>query len=106
MTLLQEVTLMENDLLLYWISLMEKAFFLHKLFFAYEDRENICRHTIKTFVWLSLAVALMYSRVITTKDLWENITHIMSNSVSKTQKIYNLVAEKLDSKHIPLSYAM
>ena len=48
----------------------------------------------------------MYSRVITTKDLWENITHIMSNSVNKTQKIYNLVAEKLGSKHIPLSYAM
>ena len=43
----------------------------------------------------------MYSRVITAKDLWENITHIMTDLVSKNLKIEDLVAEKLGSKHIP-----
>ena len=43
----------------------------------------------------------MYSRVIAAKDLWENITHIMTDLVSKNLKIEDLVAEKLGSKHIP-----
>ena len=42
----------------------------------------------------------MYSRVITGKDLWENITHTTTDSVSNPLKIEDLVAEKLGSKHI------
>ena len=49
---------------------------------------------------LSSAVALMYSCVITGKDLWENITHTTTDSVSNPLKIEDLVAEKLGSKHI------
>ena len=51
--------------------------------------------------WLSSAVPLTYSHVIAAKDLWENITHIMTDSVSKNLKIEDLVAEKLSSKHAP-----
>ena len=43
----------------------------------------------------------MYSCVIAANDLWENITHIMTDSFSKNLKIEDLVAEKLGSKHIP-----
>ena len=43
----------------------------------------------------------MYSRAITANDLWENITHIMTDSVSKNLKTEDLVAEKLGCKHIP-----
>ena len=43
----------------------------------------------------------MYSRVIKAEDLWENITHILTDSVSKNLKIEDFVAEKLCSKHIP-----
>ena len=42
----------------------------------------------------------MYSRVITAKDLWENIAHIMTDSMSQNLKTENLVAERLGSKHI------
>ena len=79
---------------------MEKAF-IGPLFFAYKDRENICRLIKETLERLSSAVALMYSCVITAKDLWKNITHIMNDSVSKNVKIEDLVAEKLGSKRIP-----
>ena len=79
---------------------MEKVF-IGPLFFAYKDRENICRLIKETLERLSSAVALMYSCVITAKDLWKNITHIMNDSVSKNVKIEDLVAEKLGSKHIP-----
>ena len=79
---------------------MAKAF-IGPLFFAYKDRENICRLIKETLERLSSAVALMYSCVITAKDLWKNITHIMNDSVSKNVKIEDLVAEKLGSKHIP-----
>ena len=43
----------------------------------------------------------MYSRVIKAEDLWENITHIMTDSVSKNLKIEDFVSEKLCNKHIP-----
>ena len=78
-----------------------KSFHLRSLLFAYEDRENICRLTKETLERFSSAVALIYSRVITAKDLWENITHIRTDSVDKNLKIEDLVAEKLGSKHIP-----
>ena len=58
---------------------MEKLSFT-SIFFTYEDRENICRLLTETLERLSSAVALMYSRVITAKDLWENINHIMTDS--------------------------
>ena len=43
----------------------------------------------------------MYSRVITVKDLWKNITHIMTDSVNENLKIEDLAAQKLGSKHTP-----
>ena len=45
----------------------------------------------------------MYSCVIiSAKDLWENVTHIMTDSmVQNLKKIENLVAEKIGSKLIP-----
>ena len=43
----------------------------------------------------------MCSCVITTKDLWQNINYIMTNSVNKNLTTEDLVAEKLGCKHIP-----
>ena len=43
----------------------------------------------------------MYSRVITTKYLRANITHIMTDPVSKNLKIEVLWLKQIGSKHVP-----
>ena len=85
----------------FYIKFQFKKAFIYVHYFLHMKIENICRLIKETLERLSSAVALMYSCVIAANDLWENITHIMTDSFSKNLKIEDLVAEKLGSKHIP-----
>ena len=71
---------------------------LRALFFAYENREQIVKLIIETLKRLSVASGGHFSP----KQLWENIKHIMTDSVSKNLKIEYGVAESLGSTHIPI----
>ena len=68
---------------------------LRALFFAFEDREQIIKLVVET----RLSVAS--GSTFTAKQLWENITNFMTDSVSKNLKVEEGVAAKLESSHIP-----
>ena len=70
---------------------------LRALFFAFEDREQIVRLFVETLKRLSVASGGLYSA----KQLWENVTNIMTDAFTKNLKIECRIAEVLESKHIP-----
>ena len=71
---------------------MEKTFvYVH--YFWHMKIEQTSVDLTETLHSLSSVVALMYSHVVTTKYLRANITHIMTDPVSKNLKIEVLVAK-------------
>ena len=56
------------------------------MFFAFEDRQNICKFGT------------------TPRIIWELIEGFMMDSVTKNIKVQHLVAEELGSDHIPPHY--
>ena len=74
---------------------------LRPVFFAFEDRENISNLIAETYKRLAVAAAAKLGVDIEPKDLWENTDNIMTDSVTKNLDIEVLIAEKLDSTHIP-----
>ena len=70
---------------------------LRALFFAFENREQIIKLIVETLKRLSVASGEKFSA----KDLWENITCIMTDAVTKNLKIEHGVAKSLGSNHIP-----
>ena len=79
----------------------KRRFSLRPLLFAYEDRENIIKLFVETFKRLSLTLETLGMEA-KPKDLWENVTAIMTDSVAKNLKIEHGIAELLNSDHIPL----
>ena len=75
-------------------------FSLTPLFFAYEDRENIVRLIVETYIRLALTITST-NQAVSAKDLWEKITAIMTNSVTKNLKIEDGVADVLKSNYRP-----
>ena len=74
-----------------------KMYTLRALTFAFEDRNQIAKLILETLSRLSAATG---GRA-TARDLWEQITAFMTDAVSKNLKVEALVAEKLESNHIP-----
>ena len=74
-----------------------RMFSLGAIFFTYENREQIVKLIVETFRQLSVASSEAFS----SKKLWENITNIMTDSVTKNLKTEHGVAEMLGSNHIP-----
>ena len=68
-------------------------FSLTPLFFAYEDRENIARLIIQTYIRLALTVTST-EQAVSAKDLWEK-------NLSKNLKIKDGVADVLKSNYKP-----
>ena len=77
---------------------MSKMFTLRALTFAFEDRNQIKILIMETLSMLSTAT----DGAVTPKDLWEKIDAFMTDAVSKNLKVEYLVAEELQSSHIPI----
>ena len=75
-------------------------FSLRLLFFAYEDRVNIFRLIVETYISLALTITST-DQAVSVKDLWEKATAIMTNSVSKNLKIEDGIADVLKSSYKP-----
>jgi hypothetical protein len=71
---------------------------LRALTFAYEDREQIKTLIIETFKRLATAT----NNIVTSEMLWRKIDAFMTDAVSKNLKVEYLVAEELQSDHVPL----
>lgn len=71
---------------------------LRALTFAYEDREQIKSLVLETFQRLATAT----SNIATSKMLWGKVDAFMTDAVSKNLKVEYLVAEELQSAHVPL----
>ena len=76
-------------------------FNLRPLFFAYEDRENISELIFETYSRLAAATSIALKQDINAKSLWEKTNNLMTDSVTKNLQIGELVAEKLQSLHVP-----
>ena len=74
-----------------------KMFTLRALTFTFEDRNQIMKLILDTLSRLSIATG----GLATAKDLWEKIDGFMTDAVSKNLKVEYLVAETLQSNHIP-----
>ena len=75
-------------------------FSLRPLFFAYEDRENIVRLIVETYIRLALAITST-DQAVSAKDLLEKTKAIMTDSVSKNLKIEEGVADVSQSNYKP-----
>ena len=75
-------------------------FSLRLIFFAYENRENIVRLIVETYVRLALTTTST-DQAVSANDLWKKATAIMTDSVSKNLKIEDRVAEVLKSNYKP-----
>ena len=78
-----------------------RRFSLRPLFFAFEDRAQIIRLIVETLMRLAATISTPESES-TAATLWEKITALMTDSVSKNLHIGEGVAKDLDSKHVPL----
>ena len=63
-----------------------------------KKRQNIPRLIVETYRQLTLSLSDIE---VSTKDLWEKTTAIMTDSVSKNLKIEDGVAEQLGSNYKP-----
>lgn len=79
-----------------------EEFTLRPIYFAYEDREQIVCLLVETLHRLSVAASVKLGYEISSKQLWEKITSIMTDSVTKNLDIEKGIAEALNSTHIPL----
>ena len=76
-------------------------FNLRPLFFAYEDRENISELIFETYSRLAAATSIALKQDIDANSLWGKTNNLMTDSVTKNLQIGELVAEKLQSLHVP-----
>ena len=83
----------------------KQRFKLRPLFFAYEDRVQIIRLIVETYNRLAAAINTE-DDPCSVKFLWEKTTSLMTDSVSKNLHIGEGVAEKLDSNHHPIIFAL
>ena len=74
-----------------------KMFNLRALRFALENRIQIKKLILETLARLSAAV----NGEMSSKELWEKINAFMTDAVAKNLKVEHLVAEELQSNHIP-----
>ena len=75
---------------------------LRPIFMGNEDRENIINLLEETFKRMALATSIEEREKVTAKMLWENITFISTDSVSKNHFIGEGVAQRLQSSHVPI----
>ena len=61
-------------------------FSLRPLFFAYEDRENIVRLIVETYIRLALTITST-EQAVSARDLCEKTTAVTADSVSKNLKM-------------------
>ena len=75
---------------------------LRPLFMSVETRENIINLIEETLKRVALASSIESKVEITAKMLWEKITYLSTDAVSKNHFIGEGVAEKLNSSHVPI----
>lgn len=75
-----------------------EKFRLRPLFLAYEDRDN----TVNIFVEQIKRLSTLAS--VNPEEIWRKVYAIMTDSVRKMLEIEKLIAEKLESYHIPLHF--
>ena len=76
---------------------------LRPILFSYEDRENIARIIVETYERLAIAASVSTSTNVTAAQLWEKTTSFMTDSPTKNLHVGELVSEKLNTTHVPLS---
>ena len=74
---------------------------LRPLYFAYEDKQQICRLFVETLERLAAAASVQLGIPISAKDLWENILSIVTDAASKGLLIESTIKEMLKSEHEP-----
>lgn len=90
-----------------WVSITlafsnDAEYDLRPIFMGSEDRENIVTYLQETFKRLALATSIEREEVVTEKMLWEKVTFIATDSVSKNHFIGEGVAKRLLSDHVPI----
>ena len=90
-----------------WVSIVlrfsdDDEFDLRPIYMAVEDRENIINLLEETFTRMAVAVSIKLETYVPVKTLWENITYLSTDSVSKNFKIGEGLAEHFHSSHVPI----
>ena len=80
----------------------DKEFDLRPIFMAGEDRENIINLLEETFNRMALAASIQLKHEVTAKDLWEKVTFLATDAVSKNHKVGEGLSERLGSNHVPI----
>ena len=80
----------------------KQRYVLRPIFFAYETRTQIISLILETLERLAVLVNGNDGKRTTAKELWEEITIIMTDSVEKNLHIEDGIAAALGSTHIPL----
>ena len=75
---------------------------LRPIFMGHENRENIINLIEETLKRVALASSIESKSEITAKMLWEKVTFLSTDSVSKNHFIGEGVAERLHSSHVPI----
>ena len=76
-------------------------FDLRAISYAYEDRENIGRIISESLKRLAAAASAVLKENVTGKNLWEKITFLSTDAVSKIHFIDKQVAQNLKSQYEP-----
>ena len=89
-----------------WLSLILEVrgvmYDLRSIAYAYEDRDNIARIIVESLKRIAAAASAALRVDITAKQLWEKITFLSSDAVSKNHFIGKQVAQLLESEHEPI----
>ena len=80
----------------------DREFDLRPIFMAGEDRENIINLLQETYNRMALAASIQLKREVTAKDLWEKMTFLATDAVSKNHKVGEGLAKRLTSSHFPI----
>ena len=72
---------------------------MRKLFFAYEDRQQITYLFVKTFSLLSMVLNVSVNENIEPVHLWEKVDAIVMDAVTKNLGIEEMVSTMLGSSH-------
>ena len=75
---------------------------LRPIYMGNEDRENIINLLEETLRRVALAASIEKKEEVTPKIIWENVTFISTDSVSKNHFIGEGVAQRLKSSHVPI----
>ena len=90
-----------------WVSITlnfsnDDEYDLRPIFMGNEDRENIINLLEETLKRIALATSIKRGEDVSAKMVWEKVTFISTDSVSKNHFIGEGVAERLQSKHVPI----